>query len=108
MRTEHILKEYARLCSPVVTLVLLFMVTMKRMKFLTDLRATYNQLINRLFKNRERSFNYVHSKHQKEMINIMAGQVKTDIVQRMHEARIFALIADETQDISRHEQVAVI
>lgn len=81
MRTEHILKEYARLCSPVVTLVLLFMVTMKRMKFLTDLRATYNQLINRLFKNRERSFNYVHSKDQNELVNIMTSQVKSGITQ---------------------------
>lgn len=38
----------------------------------------------------------------------MAGQVKNYIIQRVHEAGIFALIADETQDIIRHEQVAVV
>lgn len=75
---------------------------------LMDLRATDNQLINRLYKKRERFYNYVHSQHQNELINIMAGQVKSDIIQRVQEAGIFALIADETQDISRHEQVAVV
>lgn len=38
----------------------------------------------------------------------MAGQVKSDIIQQVHEAGIFAFIADETQDISRHEQDAVV
>uniref|UniRef100_A0A3B3R2M6 TTF-type domain-containing protein n=1 Tax=Paramormyrops kingsleyae TaxID=1676925 RepID=A0A3B3R2M6_9TELE len=75
---------------------------------LMDLRANDSQLINRLFKKRERSFNYVHSMHQNELINIMAGQVKSDIIQKVLEAGIFALIADEAQDISRHEQVAVV
>ncbi len=32
----------------------------------------------------------------------------SDIIQRAHEAKMFALIADETQDISRHEQAAVV
>lgn len=38
----------------------------------------------------------------------MAGQVKNYILQRVHEAGMFALIADETQHINKHEQVAVV
>lgn len=66
-----------------------------------DFRATDNQLIIQLFNKREIMFKYVHIQHQNELINVMACK-------RVHEAGIFALIADEMQDISMHEQVAMV
>uniref|UniRef100_H3BCT3 DUF4371 domain-containing protein n=1 Tax=Latimeria chalumnae TaxID=7897 RepID=H3BCT3_LATCH len=45
---------------------------------------------------------------QNEIIKIMASQVQDSIANGVKEAGVFSIIADETMDLSKHEQVALI
>ena len=51
---------------------------------------------------------YTTAKFQNELLCIIGNKIKNKIAEQVQKSRIFALIADETQDNSRHEQVAVV
>ncbi|CAG2202028.1 unnamed protein product [Mytilus edulis] len=44
---------------------------------------------------------------QNEIINIIGNQIRTDIVDKCNSSKFFALIADESTDVSTREQVSV-
>ncbi|MGH0123448.1 UNVERIFIED_CONTAM: hypothetical protein FKN15_012539 [Acipenser sinensis] len=75
---------------------------------LMKLRSTDNELIQQFMVNREKYYTYLHSSCQNEIIEIMASQVIDSIVNEVKKAEVFSIIADETMDLSRHEQVALI
>lgn len=75
---------------------------------LMKLRCKDNVLVKRFFFDRQKNFQYTTGKFQNELLCIIGDQVKNNIADKVRESRIFALIADETQDISRHEQVAIV
>ncbi|KAJ8881568.1 hypothetical protein PR048_018052 [Dryococelus australis] len=50
----------------------------------------------------------VSTNFQNELLSIIGKHIKLRIGNKVREAKIFAIIADETQDIAKHEEVAVI
>uniref|UniRef100_H3AE53 HAT C-terminal dimerisation domain-containing protein n=1 Tax=Latimeria chalumnae TaxID=7897 RepID=H3AE53_LATCH len=75
---------------------------------LMRLRSNDNELIRRFMINREKYFTYLHSSCQNEIIEIMASQVQDSMVGGVKEAGVFSTIADETMDLLKHKQVALI
>ena len=55
----------------------------------------------------EKSFHYTSPESQNEMIQLLRLNVQKQIVMELKEAGPYALIADETMDISRKEQFSV-
>ncbi|XP_025411824.1 uncharacterized protein LOC112684486 [Sipha flava] len=45
---------------------------------------------------------------QNELLSIIGEQIKCQIAKEVKGAKVFAIIADETQDIAKHEQVAIV
>lgn len=75
---------------------------------LMDLRAKDCPLIEKVFKNKEKSYSYVHKDHQNDILNLCKSQIYNYIQNKIKESRYFSVMVDETQDISNHEQVAVV
>lgn len=51
---------------------------------------------------------YTHPKIQNEIINVMANLVIENISREVNEAGCYALMADETKDISKTEQISIV
>ncbi|XP_050547957.1 zinc finger MYM-type protein 1-like [Daktulosphaira vitifoliae] len=51
---------------------------------------------------------YTSPTFQNELLSIIGEQIKMHIAKEVKEAKIFAIIADETQNIAKHEQVAIV
>ncbi|XP_022168058.1 zinc finger MYM-type protein 1-like [Myzus persicae] len=75
---------------------------------LLNLRSRDNDIIRRYFTEKEKNFRYVSGEYLNEFLGYMANIVIRDIVDNVLIANIFSIIVDETQDLSRHEQVAII
>ena len=45
---------------------------------------------------------------QNSLLNIMAGMVRENICNAVREAGFFSLLADETKDVSKQEQLAIV
>lgn len=75
---------------------------------LMKLRSKDNEQTRRFLTQREKFYTYMNSATQNEIIEIMAQQVLESIIKEVKDACIFSIIADETMDLSRHEQVALI
>jgi len=56
-------------------------------------------------KNKETRIHYLGHDIQNELIELMATEVKTNILQKIKLAKYYAIIMDCTPDISRHEQL---
>ncbi|XP_050056136.1 zinc finger MYM-type protein 1-like [Aphis gossypii] len=55
-----------------------------------------------------KNFQYTSATFQNELLSIIGEQIKCQIAKEFKEAKVFAIIADETQDIGKHEQVAIV
>ncbi|KAJ8896699.1 hypothetical protein PR048_002044 [Dryococelus australis] len=75
---------------------------------LMELHAKDSTSIKQFFSDQQKIFQYTDGKFQNELRSIMEEQIKTKIADEITEAKIFALIADEIQDIVRLQQVAVV
>jgi len=51
---------------------------------------------------------YLHHDIQNSLIKIMVDQIKFSIANEIEEAKYFAVMADETKDLSKQEQVSVV
>ncbi|KAL4120834.1 hypothetical protein QTP88_013452 [Uroleucon formosanum] len=67
-----------------------------------------NDIIRHYFTEKEKNFRYVSGEYLNEFLGYMANIVIRDIVDNVLIANIFSIIVDETQDLSKHEQVAII
>jgi len=74
---------------------------------LLHLRAKDNDIIKQYFIDKERSFRYVHPEFQNIFLSLMAKNVQQSLISNIKEAGIYSILVDETQDISRHEQVSI-
>ena len=45
---------------------------------------------------------------QNTLLNIMSGAVRDKICKAVQEANVFSLLADETKDVSKVEQLAIV
>ena len=75
---------------------------------LMELRSKDSDVIQQLFVERKKNFPYISPTIQNELLSIIGDQIIQQIVKQVKEAKIFAVIVDETQDIAKHEQVAVV
>ncbi|XP_022170796.1 zinc finger MYM-type protein 1-like, partial [Myzus persicae] len=75
---------------------------------LMKLRAKDNNILDRYFLQKEKSFRYVTGTHTNEFISLMAAFVKKSIIKDIQLAGIYSILIDETQDLDRHEQVSFI
>lgn len=81
-------------------------------------RGNFIELINLLAKNDPivknriesgpRNSKYLHSSIQNELIFLMAKMVLRKITQEVNEAQVYALLADETKDITKKEQLSIV
>jgi len=74
---------------------------------LLTIRAKDNNLIQQYYLDKEKSFNYVHHSYLNMFLTYMSDYVLKSIVSEIMSAGIFSILIDETQDLSRHEQVSV-
>ena len=51
---------------------------------------------------------YTSSSIQNNLLEIVAGHIRDQILAKVRSAEVFGIIFDETQDISRHEQAALV
>ncbi|KAL4104693.1 hypothetical protein QTP88_019975 [Uroleucon formosanum] len=75
---------------------------------LMKLRSKDNILIKKFFMEHRKYFQYTSATFQNELLSIIGEQIKCHIAKEVKEAEVFAIIADETQDIAKHEQVAIV
>lgn len=74
---------------------------------LLHLRAKDNDIIKQYFIDKERRFRYIHPEFQNIFLSLMAKNVQHSLISNIKEAGIYSILVDETQDISRHEQVSI-
>lgn len=72
------------------------------------LRSKDNVLLHEYFVENKNHYRYVSATYTNDILNIMAQQVLLNIINYIKEAGIFSILVDETQDLSRHEQVSFI
>ena len=58
-------------------------------------------------KGRGSKLTFLSNDTQNNVINIIGGEIATQIVKEIGDCRAWALIADITQDISYHEQLSI-
>lgn len=75
---------------------------------LLNLRSKDNDIIKHYCIGKEKCFRYVSGEYSNQFLEYMAKIVIKSIVDDLLTAGIFSVIVDETQDLSRHEQVAII
>lgn len=75
---------------------------------LMKLRAKDNNMLDRYFLHKEQSYRYVTGTHTNEFISLMAANVTNSIIKDIQMAGLYSILIDETQDLSRHEQVSFI
>ncbi|KAL4122041.1 hypothetical protein QTP88_014447 [Uroleucon formosanum] len=75
---------------------------------LLTLCANDNDIIQRYFIEKEKTFRYVSGDYTNTFLEYLANIVIKNIIDNVIAAGIFSIIVDETQDLSRHEQVAII
>lgn len=75
---------------------------------LLHLRAKDNMLLREYFVENQHHYRYVSASHINKLLNLMAHQVFCNVVKNIKKAEIFSIMIDETQDLSRHEQVSFI
>ncbi|KAJ8880527.1 hypothetical protein PR048_016997 [Dryococelus australis] len=75
---------------------------------LTELRSKDSKLIKKFYVERQKNFQYTLATFQNELLSIIGEQIKLEIGNKVREAKFFAIIADETQHIAKHKEVAVV
>ena len=75
---------------------------------LLTFRSKDNSLISRFFANKEKFVTYTSHNIQNELLDIIAESIRAAILNNIKNAGMFALILDDSLDISKHEQAAVI
>jgi len=75
---------------------------------LLTLLSKNNDIIQRYFIEKEKTFRYVSGSYTNTYLEYLANIVIENIIDNVIAAGIFSIIVDETQDLSRYEQVAII
>jgi len=75
---------------------------------LMKLRARDSNILERYFLQKEQSFRYVSGTHTNEFLDLLASNVTKSIIKNIKVAGIYSILIDETQDLSRHEQVSFV
>ena len=77
-------------------------------KSLMVLLSRHSQGVSRHFQDYSRSATWLSPSFQNEIIQFLADQVQTIIKKQIQKAKYFTVLADETKDISKREQLAIV
>jgi hypothetical protein len=61
-----------------------------------------------LYRKRAGNAQYLHSDIQNELIDLCADQIIDQIISQIKRSKYFSLIADETSDRAKHEQLTIV
>ena len=73
-----------------------------------NLVATHDTVINERFKNGPKNAKYTSPDIQNTLINVMGGMVQELICSSVRKASAYSVLADETKDCSKKEQLAIV
>ena len=77
-------------------------------KVIVNLLSHYDEIIKERVVEGPHNATYLGHVIQNELLEVMASEVKKKIETELHEATYYTLIVDETKDVSKKEQLAVI
>ena len=77
-------------------------------KVIVNLLSHYDEIVKEHVVEGPRNATYLGHVIQNELLKVMASEVKKKIETELHEATYYTLIVDETKDVSKKEQLAVI
>ena len=80
----------------------------RRFAKLLDLRSKDNSIIHDFYACHKKYVTYTSASIQNNLLEIVAGHIRDQILAEVRSAEVFGIIFDETQDISRHEQAALV
>lgn len=72
------------------------------------LMAEFDPILSKLLYNEESKIKYLSWKIQKELIELLAAELRKNICEEIKKALCFSIIVDSTQDITKIDQVSVI
>lgn len=75
---------------------------------LLNVIGKFDKTVAQKISDNPRNAKYTHHDVQNELIEIMANMVREQISSEIEEAGLFALIVDESKDVSKKEQVSVV
>ncbi|KAE9539861.1 hypothetical protein AGLY_005113 [Aphis glycines] len=75
---------------------------------LLTLRAKDNDILKRYYIEKEKTFRYVRGDYSNIFLEYMADSVLKNIIDDVLLAGVYSIIVDETQDLSKHEQVSIV
>lgn len=75
---------------------------------LLRLLTKYDDVVKRKLQDLPRNAKYTHHNIQNEIINIMANMIRSEISDEVKVSKHFALLVDETKDVSKTEQISVV
>ncbi|XP_076359054.1 zinc finger MYM-type protein 1-like [Tachypleus tridentatus] len=74
---------------------------------LLDMISRYNEIVKKKLSDPGNA-KYMHHDIQNELFDIIAGMIRKDISKEVMEAEHFALMVDETKDVSKQEQLSIL
>ena len=75
---------------------------------LVSLMSRHNDVVRKRLDEGPHNASWLGHHIQDELIQIMADTVLSSITAELHEASFYTIIADETKDISKHEQLSIV
>ena len=75
---------------------------------LLSMLNNFDEIIQKKLESCPSNAKYIHHDIQSEIINIMAGMITSEISEEVKDAEYFALLVDETKDVSKTEQLSIV
>ena len=75
---------------------------------LLSMLGNFDEIIQKKLESCPSNAKYIHHDIQNEIINIMAGMITSEISEEVKDAEYFALLVDETKDVSKTEQLSIV
>ncbi|XP_030750799.1 zinc finger MYM-type protein 1-like [Sitophilus oryzae] len=73
-----------------------------------ELLSIYDPVLKELLSKDKKCVKYLSPTIQNEIINLLANEVKTELISQINESPFFSVIMDTTQDISKIDQVSFV
>uniref|UniRef100_A0A672IQM3 TTF-type domain-containing protein n=1 Tax=Salarias fasciatus TaxID=181472 RepID=A0A672IQM3_SALFA len=75
---------------------------------LLDVIGLFDPVVKKKLDNNPSNAKYIHHDIQNEIFSVMAKMIRTQISDEVRDAEYFAILVDESKDVSKKEQISVI